>query len=73
LDFHNDFLCSIKNFFFRFKQNGIAAKNKWVQSDWDLKNSPQDEVIIVTDVKLKLFLHNIVNMNGYREEVLGKA
>jgi hypothetical protein len=36
-DFHNDFLCSIKNFFFRFKQNGIAAKNKWVQSDWDLK------------------------------------
>jgi hypothetical protein len=37
------------------KLNGIASKNKWVQSDWDLKNSPQDEVIIVTDVKLKLF------------------
>jgi hypothetical protein len=45
-----------------------------VQSDWDLNNSPQDEVIIVTDVKLHHLSHNIVNMNGYREEeVLGKS
>ncbi|MFV8351409.1 PAS domain-containing protein [Flavobacterium sp. XS2P14] len=76
-DFHNDFLCSIKNFFLDLnKLNGIASKNKWVQSDWDLKNTPQDEVIIVTDVKLKIVFasHNIVNMNGYREEeVLGKS
>ena len=56
--------------------NVIAFKNKWVQSDWDLKNTPQDEVIIVTDVKLKIVFasHNIVNMNGYHEEeVLGKS
>jgi hypothetical protein len=43
-------------------------------SDWDLNNSPQDEVHC-DGCKLKLFLsHNIVNMNGYREEeVLGKS
>jgi hypothetical protein len=25
------------------KLNGIASKNKWVQSDWDLKILPQDK------------------------------
>ncbi len=76
-DFHNDFLCTIKNFFLDLnKLNSIATRSKWVESGWDLKNSLQDEVIIVTDVKLKIVFasHNIVKMNGYIEdEVLGKS
>ena len=76
-DFHNDFLCSIKNFFLDLKKlNGIASTNKWVHNDWDLKDSLQEEVIIVTDATLKIVFasHNIVSMNGYREEeVLGKS
>ena len=58
------------------KLDVIASKYKWVQNDWDFKNSLQEEVIIVTDVTLKIVFasHNIVNMNGYREEeVLGKS
>lgn len=76
-DFHHDFLPSIKSFFLDLnKLNEIAVKNKWVENDWDLKNSLQDEVIIVTDVKLKIVFasHNIVKMNGYNEdEVLGQS
>ena len=76
-DFHNDYLCSIKGLFLDLKKlNGIASRNKWVHNDWDLKDSLQDEVIIVTDATLKIVFasHNIVNMNGYREEeVLGKS
>ena len=76
-DFHNDFLCTIKKFFLDMnKLDVIASKYKWVQNDWDFKNSLQEEVIIVTDVTLKIVFasHNIVNMNGYREEeVLGKS
>jgi hypothetical protein len=68
--------CVLSTFFLDLnKLNGIASKNKWVQSDWDLKNT-QDEVIIVTDCTVKIVFasHNIVNMNGYHEEeVLGKV
>ena len=76
-DFHNDFLCTIKNFFLDMnKLDVIASKNKWVQNDWDFKNSLQEEVIIVTDSNLKIVFasHNIVKMNGYNEEeILGKS
>jgi PAS domain S-box-containing protein len=76
-DFHNDFLCSMKNFFLDLnKFNKIASQNKWAQNDWDLKNSLKEEVIIVTDAKLKIVFasHNIVKMNGYIEdEVLGNS
>ena len=76
-DFHNDFLSTMKNFFVDWnKLNVIASQNKWIQKDWNLENSLQDEVIIVTDVQLKIVFasHNIVKMNGYNEkEVLGKS
>jgi len=76
-DFHNEFLTEVKSFFLDLnKLNSISSKNKWVENNWDLKNSLRDEVIIVTDARLKIVFasHNIVKMNGYVEdEVLGKS
>lgn len=76
-DFHNDFVCAIKKFFADLdKLNAIALQNKWAQNNWDLKNSLKEEVIVVTDVKLKIVFasHNMETMNGYTaEEVLGKS
>lgn len=76
-DFHNDFLTAVKNFFLDLnKLNSIASQNKWIRNNWDLKNSLKEEVIIVTDPKLKIVFasHNIEKMNGYVEaEVLGKS
>ena len=49
---------------------------RWSANDWDLKSSLKEEVIIVTDSKLKIVFasHNIVAMNGYSSnEVLGKS
>lgn len=76
-DFHNEFLTAVKSFFQDLnKLNSIASQNKWIQNNWDIKNSLKEEVIIVTDAKLKIVFasHNIVKMNGYVEaEVLGKS
>ena len=76
-DFHNEFLNEVKSFFLDLnKFNSISSKNKWVQNNWDLKNSLKDEVVIVTDARLRIVFasHNIVKMNGYVEdEVLGKS
>lgn len=76
-DFHNEFLTAVKRFFLDLnKLNSIASQNKWIQNNWDIKNSLKEEVIIVTDAKLKIVFasHNIVKMNGYVEaEVLGKS
>ena len=76
-DFHNEFLTAVKSFFLDLnKLNTIASQNKWVKNNWDLKNCLKEEVIIVTDSKLKIVFasHNIVKMNGYVEaEVLGKS
>ncbi len=61
-DFHSDFLAAVKNFFLDLnKLNSIASQNKWIQNNWDLKNSLKEEVIIVTDTKLKILFasHNI--------------
>lgn len=76
-DFHNKFLDEIKNFFLDLnKLNLIASQSKWIQNNWDLKNSLNEEVIIVTDVKLQIVFasSNITNMNGYTAaEVVGKS
>jgi PAS domain S-box-containing protein len=70
-------LTAVKSFFQDLnKLNSIASQNKWIQNNWDIKNSLKEEVIIVTDAKLKIVFasHNIVKMNGYVEaEVLGKS
>lgn len=76
-DFHNEFLNEVKSFFLDLNRlNSISSKNKWTENNWDLKNSLRDEVVIVTDARLKIVFasHNIVKMNGYVEdEVLGKS
>jgi PAS domain S-box-containing protein len=76
-DFHNEFLTAVKSFFQDLnKLNSIASQNKWIQNNWDIKNSLKEEVIIVTDAKLRIVFasHNIVKMNGYVEaDVLGKS
>ncbi|TDD78350.1 PAS domain-containing protein [Flavobacterium caseinilyticum] len=76
-DFHNNFLTAVKKLFLDInKLNSIASKNRWIQNDWDFKNSLKEEVIIVTDNKLRIVFasHNIEKMNGYVEhEILGKS
>jgi len=76
-DFHHEFLTEVKRFFLDLnKLNSIASQNKWTQNNWDIENSLKDEVIIVTDAKLKIVFasHNIAKMNGYvEEEILGKS
>jgi hypothetical protein len=42
------------------------------QKEWDFESKLKEEVVIVTDAKLRVFFasNNIINMNGYnREEV----
>ncbi|MEC5164524.1 PAS domain S-box-containing protein [Flavobacterium sp. PL11] len=76
-DFHNNFLNNVKNYFYDLnKIELIALQNKWSNNEWDIKNSLKEEVIIVTDVKLKIVFasYNIIDMNGYTsEEVVGKS
>lgn len=76
-DFHNNFLDEVKNFFLDWnKLNLIALQSKWAKSNWDLKSSLKEEVIIVTDVKLQIVFasSNITSMNGFTAaEVIGKS
>lgn len=76
-DFHNNFLNQVRNFSFDLnKLTAIAEQSKWSVNNWDLKNSLKEEVIIVTDAKLKIVFasHNIIEMNGYKPaEVIGNS
>ena len=75
-DFNFNFLEEVRNFYLDLnKLDALATRNKWSHS-WDLKDSLKEEVIIVTDSKLKIVFasHNIVGMNGYSAtEVIGKS
>jgi PAS domain S-box-containing protein len=54
--------------------NQIALQSKWTSQDWGLRESLQDQVVVVTDSKLKIVFasNNIVEMNGYNaSEVIG--
>jgi hypothetical protein len=48
---------------------------KWSQKEWDFESKLKEEVVIVTDAKLKLFFasNNIINMNGYNREEIGQS
>jgi hypothetical protein len=45
--------------------NSVAYK--WSQKEWDFESKLKEEVVIVTDAKLRLCFasNNIINMNGY--------
>lgn len=77
-NFHYEFLKEVKESFLDLNSlKEIAQQNKWKSSsEWDIKAPIKEEVIIVTDAKLKIVFasHNMVKMNGYlAEEVLGKS
>jgi PAS domain S-box-containing protein len=77
-NFHYEFLKEVKESFLDLNSlKEIAQKNKWKSSsEWDIKAPIKEEVIIVTDAKLRIVFasHNMVKMNGYlAKEVLGKS
>jgi PAS domain S-box-containing protein len=77
-NFHYEFLKEVKESFLDFNSlKDIAYQNKWKSSsEWDIKAPTKEEVIIVTDAKLRIVFasHNMVKMNGYlAKEVLGKS
>jgi PAS domain S-box-containing protein len=76
-EFHHEFLNEIKNSFLDIsKLNNMGLKNQWEKTDWDFKSMLKEQVVIVTDAKLKIVFasKNIINMNGYREEeVVGNS
>ena len=77
-NFHYEFLKEVKESFLDFNSlKDIAFQNKWKSSsEWDIKAPMKEEVIIVTDAKLRIVFasHNMVKMNGYlAKEVLGKS
>ncbi|MBP2283484.1 PAS domain S-box-containing protein [Flavobacterium sp. CG_23.5] len=77
LNFHYEFLNELRDSFLDlYKLREIAAQSKWSLQDWDLKTRLEEEVIIVTDAKLKIVFasHNMVKMNGYLvDEVVGNS
>ena len=76
-DFHHEYVKDLKNTFVDTnKLKGIANHNKWIENVWDWQGKLKDEVVIVTDARLRIVFasHNMVKMNGYVEhEVLGKS
>lgn len=77
-NFHYEFLKEVKESFLDLNSlKDIAYQNKWKSSsEWDIKAPIKEEVIIVTDAKLRIVFasHNMVKMNGYlAKEVLGKS
>jgi PAS domain S-box-containing protein len=76
-EFHHEFLNEIKNSFLDIsKLNNMGLKNQWEKTDWDFKSVLKEQVVIVTDAKLKIVFasKNIIKMNGYKqEEVVGKS
>ena len=75
--FHFDFLNSLKSVFDDAnKLFKLSIVHKWSQQDWDFESKLKEEVVIVTDAKLRIVFasKNIVNMNGYNnEEVIGQS
>jgi PAS domain S-box-containing protein len=75
--FHFDFINSLKSVFDDAnKLFQLSVAYKWNQKDWDFESKLKEEVVIVTDSKLRIVFasNNIVKMNGYnREEVMGQS
>lgn len=75
-DFHQELLKELKDSFLDLNSlKMISLKNHWDCKNLDLKARLKEEVVIVTDSKLRIVFvsRNIVKMNGYdKKEVLGK-
>lgn len=76
-DFHHEYTKDLQRTFLdTARLKSIASQNKWIDNDWDLHTKLSEEVVLVTDAKLRIVFasHNIIKMNGYIEdEVLGKS
>lgn len=76
-EFNHVFLDELKNNFLdESRINKIASNSKWVKNNWDFKTILNNQVIIVTDTKLKIVFasNNMIQMNGYKEsEVIGQS
>lgn len=77
-NFHYEFAGALKESFRDSATlQAIANKYNWaLSSDWSLNATTENEVIIVTDTKLKIVFasHNLEKMNGYKvHEVLGNS
>ncbi len=75
--FYLDFYENIRNSFDDLlRLNFISKTNHWALNDWDFESRINQEVIIVTDSKLRIVYasRNITKMNGYNEsEILGES
>jgi hypothetical protein len=58
-NFHREYLDEVKKSMNCNKLSVIASNNKWTENDWDFKNMLKEEVVIVTDAKLKSCLRHI--------------
>ncbi|WP_300978027.1 PAS domain-containing protein [Flavobacterium sp.] len=77
MSFHEEFLGNVKKSFNDFNRlHTILPQNTSELNNENLRNSLLDEVVVVTDVNLKIVFasNNLSKMNGYTEkEVLGNS
>ncbi|OAZ03716.1 PAS domain-containing protein [Flavobacterium succinicans] len=77
MSFHEEFLGNVKKSFSDFNRlHTILPQNTSELNNENLRNSLLDEVVVVTDVNLKIVFasNNLTKMNGYTEkEVLGNS
>ncbi|KFF19351.1 PAS domain-containing protein [Flavobacterium hydatis] len=76
-DFHHEFLNDLKTNYTDWQRvNNISKQFNWDESEFDVLERLKDEVVVITDLELKIVFasNRIVNMTGYTEvEVLGKT
>ncbi|GGF01050.1 PAS domain-containing protein [Flavobacterium limi] len=75
-DFHYELMNELKTFSSDLKKiKQISRQFKWHVTDFDIKERMKDEVVLITDPKLKIIFasEGIAKMTGYTEkEILGK-
>jgi len=76
-DFHYEYLNELRAIFADLKKvDKISNRFKWNDKNLEIKNRILDEVILVTDVNLKIVFasNGIKKMTGYTEsEIIGKT
>ncbi len=76
-NFYFDFSKEIKDSFDDLTRlNFISKSNNWQSHDWNFESIINEEVIVVTDSRLRIVYasSNIIKMNGYLEsEILGES
>jgi PAS domain S-box-containing protein len=76
-DFHHESLNGLKSNYSDWqKVHHIADRFNWDDSEFDVLERLKEEVVVITDLKLKIVFASsrILNMTGYTEvEILGKS